>query len=41
MKGNTYNMVKVDGKQDKWACFSENEYATNKGDDLKVNCYFV
>lgn len=41
MKGNRYNMAKVDGKQDKWACFSENEYVTAKGDDLKVYCYCV
>ena len=39
LKGNTYNVVKVDGQKAKWACFGENEYAKTKGDQLPVTCY--
>ena len=39
LKGNIYNLVKVDGEKDKWAWFTENEYTKVQGDDLKVSCY--
>jgi hypothetical protein len=40
MKGNTYNMVKVDAEKDTWALFSENvALSPSKGDNLAVQCY--
>ena len=40
LKGNAYNMVKVDAERDTWALFSENAHlGASKGDKLAVQCY--
>ena len=40
LKGNEYNVVKVDAEKGTWAFFSENRaVGTYKGDNLQVGCY--
>ena len=39
LKGNRYELVKVDAEYETWAFFSENIYLNPKGSDLKASLY--